>query len=64
MTKTVVRWDDMSVNVFDENTVEIRELRGPYKDRRELILKMTSNDVEFWHGVKNHTIKQVNREEW
>lgn len=64
MIQDAVRWEDQTVNAFDEQTNELRGYAGTYREMCYKIIQGASPTTKFWHGVKRRIIKEVKREEW
>ena len=66
MIKSVYKWQDGIVMVFDKKGEQIPEYQGQYEDVKESILKDAPPDTVFSHGFWDEAelLKVVPREEW
>ncbi len=66
MIKSVYKWQDGIVMVFDKKGEQIPEYQGQYEDVKESILKDAPPDAVFSHGFWDEAelLKVVSREEW
>ncbi len=66
MIKSVCKWQDGMVMVFDKKGEQIPEYQGQYEDVKESILKDAPPDAVFSHGFWDEAelLKVVPREEW
>lgn len=65
MIKSVIRFPNDMVLVFDEYEQQIPEYQGRYEEVKKLILKDAPPEAVFarWFNFKSD-IKTVSREEW
>ena len=66
MIKSVYKWQDGMVMVFDKKGEQIPEYQGQYENVKESILKDAPPDTVFSHGFWDEAelLKVVPREEW
>ena len=65
MIKTVFKWGDGMVMVFDEKGEQIPKYQGQYEDVKGSILKDALTDAVFSHGFwDDFELKVVPREGW
>ena len=66
MIKSVCKWQDGMVMVFDKKGEQIPEYQGQYENVKESILKDAPPDAVFSHGFWDEAelLKVVSREEW
>jgi hypothetical protein len=65
MIRTVVRFQNNMVMVFDENGEQITEYQGPYKEVKGSILKDAPIDAVFAQGfTEAGELRKISREEW
>jgi len=64
--KSVYKWQDGMVMVFDKKGEQIPEYQGQYENVKESILKDAPPDTVFSHGFWDEAelLKVVPREEW
>ncbi len=63
--KTVIRFKNNMVVVFDEEGEQIPEYQGQYEEVKESILKDGPPDAVFAHGFTDFgRLLEVPREEW
>ena len=65
MIKTVIKYSDSMVMVFDEKGEQIPEYQDRYEKVKESILKNAPLKVVFWHlSDSEPVLRKVPREEW
>jgi hypothetical protein len=65
MIKTVIRFQNNMVMVFDEEGEQIPEYQGQYEEVKESILKDAPKDTVFAHGFSDAgELLRIPREEW
>ena len=65
MIKTVIRFDNDLVAVFDRKGEQIPRYQGQYQDVKENILKDAIADTVFAHGLGDSgKLQKVPRENW
>ena len=65
MMKTVIRFRNDMIMVFDEAGEQIPEYQGYYEDVKQVILKDAPADAVFTHGwTLDGKERRVCREEW
>ena len=65
MIRTVFKWQDGTVMVFDERGEQIPKYQGPYEKVKGIVLRDAPPDAVFCHGFWSEAdIKIVRREEW
>jgi len=62
MIKSVLKVENGTVLVFDENDEQIPEYQGQYEEVRDKILRDAPPDAAF--GVITSAIRAVPREQW
>lgn len=65
MIKTVIRFQNDMVMIFDEEGEQILEYQGQYQDAKGNILRDAPPDAVFAHGFSDTgDLIKVSREEW
>ena len=65
MIKTVIKYPDKMVRVFDKNGKHIPEFNKMYDMVRESVLQQAPPDTVFYHAFDTSPILRiVKREEW
>ncbi len=65
MIKTVIRFQNNMVMVFDKSGEQIPKYQGQYEEVKQSILKDASVNAVFAHGFSNAgELRKVSREEW
>ena len=65
MIKTVFKWENGMVMVFDKKGEQIPEYQGQYQEVKGSILKDAPPEAVFSHGFEDDfELKIVPREEW
>ncbi len=66
MIKSVYKWQDGMVMVFDKKGEQIPEYQGEYQEVKGKILKDAPPDAVFIHGFWDEAelLKTVPRDEW
>jgi len=65
MIKTVIKWPNRFVLVFDEEGEQVPEYQGLYSRVKRRILRDASETTKFkvWNDERK-TLRKVSREEW
>ena len=65
MIKTVFKWRNGMVMVFDEEGEQITKYQGQYEDVKEHVLEDAPPDAVFTHGFRDDfELNVVPREKW
>ena len=65
MIRTVIKYPDKMVSVFDTNGKQIPEFHGLYDKVKEGVLEQAPPDAIFYHAfVTSPVLRKVKREEW
>lgn len=65
MIKTVIRWQNEMVMVFDEDGKQLEHYQGRYENVKDTVLAASQPETKFLHGVYGErTWKTVKKEDW
>ena len=64
MIKTVYRWSNGMVMVFDAKGEQVPQYQGRYEDMKDAILKDAPPDAVFFHAKWQEDQTPVSREGW
>jgi hypothetical protein len=64
MIRSVYKWDNSMVMVFDDDGQQLPEYQGHVARVRARILRDAGDDAEFFSGVwRAHTVQPIERED-
>ncbi|MFH1381786.1 MAG: hypothetical protein ABIH70_02725 [Chloroflexota bacterium] len=65
MIKTIIRFRNNMVMVFDEEGEQLRQYQGRYEEVKEHILQDATDEAVFAHGfTETGDLLTVSREQW